>query len=47
MKPTTESDLKMSDIIPTDEVDDTSLGMLYIIIVVAREPVVKIKFYGR
>ena len=33
MKPTTEGDLlKMSDIIPTEEVDDTPLGMLYIII---------------
>ena len=33
MKPTTEGDLlKMSDIIPAEEVDDTPLGMLYIII---------------
>jgi len=32
VKPTTEGDLlKMSDIIPTEEVDDTPLGMLYII----------------
>ena len=46
VKPTTEGDLlKMSDIIPTEEVDDTRLGMLYIIILEGQVCIIILEIY--